>query len=150
MSSSTSAVWRRTQKDNSFLLGRHCDHVGGDQPQQSLHRSESNVIDTLDLEFFHTAASCPAAVPSDHLGQPLTRRDNSAATVAGERIERAYRTWCFSPLRHTERPAGLPSGATVLARLVVLARGPPAAECLVVGYDGDPLAPPSLTLCLSR
>ncbi|MCX3288010.1 hypothetical protein OR263_15065 [Streptomyces sp. NEAU-H22] len=38
-------------------------------------------------------------------------------------------------------PAGLPSAVTVLARLVELARGPVAAECLVVGYDGDPLDP---------
>ncbi|MFG3274770.1 hypothetical protein [Streptomyces luteogriseus] len=38
-------------------------------------------------------------------------------------------------------PAGLPSEATALARLVELARGPVAAECLVVGYDGAPLDP---------
>ena len=37
--------------------------------------------------------------------------------------------------------AGLPSAATALARLVELARGPVAAECLVAGCDGDPLAP---------
>ncbi|MCX4679070.1 hypothetical protein OG413_27825 [Streptomyces sp. NBC_01433] len=38
-------------------------------------------------------------------------------------------------------PAGLPSEDTVLARLVELARGPVAAACLVLGYEGDPLAP---------
>ncbi|WP_411130033.1 hypothetical protein [Streptomyces sp. x-19] len=38
-------------------------------------------------------------------------------------------------------PAGLPSEAAVLARLVELSRGPVAAACLVVGYEGDPLDP---------
>lgn len=38
-------------------------------------------------------------------------------------------------------PAGLPSAATALARLVEFARGPVSAECLVVGYDSVPLAP---------
>nr|WP_237500038.1 hypothetical protein [Streptomyces sp. SID8379] len=38
-------------------------------------------------------------------------------------------------------PAGLPSEAAVLARLVELSRGPVASACLVVGYDGDPLDP---------
>ncbi|MFD7909626.1 hypothetical protein ACFV30_02715 [Streptomyces sp. NPDC059752] len=37
-------------------------------------------------------------------------------------------------------PAGLPSEAAALARLVELSRGPVAAACLVV-YEGDPLAP---------
>ncbi|MFJ8866883.1 hypothetical protein ACIRD6_14150 [Streptomyces sp. NPDC102473] len=38
-------------------------------------------------------------------------------------------------------PAGLPSEAAALARLVELSRGPVAAACLVVGYEGDPLDP---------
>ncbi|WP_405436255.1 hypothetical protein OG373_05335 [Streptomyces avidinii] len=38
-------------------------------------------------------------------------------------------------------PAWLPSEAVALARLVELARGPIAAACLVVGYEGDPLDP---------
>lgn len=38
-------------------------------------------------------------------------------------------------------PAGLPSGTTVLARLVELSRGPVAEACVVVGYEGDPLDP---------
>ncbi|MEU7424756.1 hypothetical protein [Streptomyces sp. NPDC040750] len=38
-------------------------------------------------------------------------------------------------------PAGLPSEAAVLARLVELSRGPVAAACLVVGYEGDLLEP---------
>ncbi|GGP80260.1 hypothetical protein [Streptomyces melanogenes] len=38
-------------------------------------------------------------------------------------------------------PAGLPSEAAVLARLVELSRGPVAEACLVVGYEGDPLDP---------
>ncbi|WP_106516459.1 hypothetical protein [Streptomyces himastatinicus] len=38
-------------------------------------------------------------------------------------------------------PAGLPSEATVLARLVELSRGPVATACLVVGCEGDPLDP---------
>lgn len=38
-------------------------------------------------------------------------------------------------------PAGLPSEATVLARLVDLSRGPVATDCLVVGYEGEPLDP---------
>ncbi|MFC9388443.1 hypothetical protein [Streptomyces venezuelae] len=38
-------------------------------------------------------------------------------------------------------PAGLPSEAAALARLVDLSRGPVAAACLVVGYEGDPLNP---------
>ncbi|MFJ9058266.1 hypothetical protein [Streptomyces sp. NPDC102409] len=38
-------------------------------------------------------------------------------------------------------PAGLPSEAAALARLVELSRGPVAAACLVVGYEGDPLHP---------
>ncbi|MFD0270595.1 hypothetical protein ACFVGY_29130 [Streptomyces sp. NPDC127106] len=38
-------------------------------------------------------------------------------------------------------PAGLPSEAAALTRLVELSRGPVAADCLVVGYDGGPLAP---------
>jgi hypothetical protein len=38
-------------------------------------------------------------------------------------------------------PAGLPSEATVLARLVELSRGPVAEACLVVGHEGDPLDP---------
>ncbi|MDQ0718573.1 hypothetical protein QFZ55_008025 [Streptomyces luteogriseus] len=67
-----------------FLLGRdrHCDHVGGDQPQQGLHRGESNLVDTRDLAFFH-AASCPAVAPSGQLRPPLGRRGNCAGTVAG-------------------------------------------------------------------
>ncbi|MFB7977868.1 hypothetical protein [Streptomyces vinaceus] len=36
-------------------------------------------------------------------------------------------------------PDGLPSEAAALARLVELSRGPVAAACLVVGYEGDPL-----------
>ncbi|MFI6055464.1 hypothetical protein ACIBCO_35930 [Streptomyces violascens] len=36
-------------------------------------------------------------------------------------------------------PAALPSETAVLARLVELSRGPAAAACLVVGFDGDPL-----------
>lgn len=36
-------------------------------------------------------------------------------------------------------PAGLPSEAAALARLAELSRGPVAAACLVVGYEGDPL-----------
>ncbi|MGW5639482.1 hypothetical protein [Streptomyces sp. NPDC003832] len=38
-------------------------------------------------------------------------------------------------------PAGLPSEAAALARLVELSRGPIAAACLVVGYEGEPLDP---------
>lgn len=38
-------------------------------------------------------------------------------------------------------PAGLPSEAEALARLVELSRGPVATACLVVGYEGDPLDP---------
>ncbi|GAA4976553.1 MULTISPECIES: hypothetical protein [Streptomyces] len=38
-------------------------------------------------------------------------------------------------------PAELPSEAAALARLVALSRGPVAAACLVVGYEGDPLDP---------
>ncbi|MFF7952387.1 hypothetical protein [Streptomyces griseorubiginosus] len=38
-------------------------------------------------------------------------------------------------------PAGLPSEAAVLARLVELSQGPVAVACLVVGYEGDPLDP---------
>ncbi|MFE6839993.1 hypothetical protein ACFVFI_34860 [Streptomyces sp. NPDC057705] len=38
-------------------------------------------------------------------------------------------------------PAGLPSEAAALARLAELSRGPPAASCLVIGYDGEPLDP---------
>ncbi|MFG2097213.1 hypothetical protein [Streptomyces sp. NPDC048612] len=38
-------------------------------------------------------------------------------------------------------PAGLPSEAAALARLAELSRGPVAAACLVVGYEGDPLDP---------
>ncbi|MEU6760538.1 hypothetical protein [Streptomyces sp. NPDC046685] len=38
-------------------------------------------------------------------------------------------------------PAGLPSEAKALARLVELSRGPVAAACLVVGYEDDPLDP---------
>ncbi|MFE2945298.1 hypothetical protein ACFXKG_40685 [Streptomyces sp. NPDC059255] len=38
-------------------------------------------------------------------------------------------------------PAGLPSEAAALARLVELSRGPVAAACLGVGYEGDPLDP---------
>ncbi|MGW5677053.1 hypothetical protein ACWEV4_18580 [Streptomyces sp. NPDC003860] len=38
-------------------------------------------------------------------------------------------------------PAGLPSEAAALARLEELSRGPVAAACLVVGYEGDPLDP---------
>ncbi|MET9694644.1 hypothetical protein ABZY81_40635 [Streptomyces sp. NPDC006514] len=38
-------------------------------------------------------------------------------------------------------PAGLPSEAAALARLVELSRGPVAAACLVVGYEGEPLDP---------
>ncbi|MER5503174.1 hypothetical protein ABT096_39210 [Streptomyces sp. NPDC002561] len=38
-------------------------------------------------------------------------------------------------------PAGLPSETAALARLVELSRGPVAAACLVVGYEGDPLDP---------
>ncbi|MFF1493556.1 hypothetical protein [Streptomyces sp. NPDC058304] len=38
-------------------------------------------------------------------------------------------------------PAGLPSEAAALARLVELSRGPVAAACLVIGYEGDPLDP---------
>ncbi|CAL9335733.1 hypothetical protein SUDANB9_00165 [Streptomyces sp. enrichment culture] len=38
-------------------------------------------------------------------------------------------------------PAELPSEAAALARLVALSRGPVAAACLIVGYEGDPLAP---------
>ncbi|MCA6095543.1 hypothetical protein LE181_25680 [Streptomyces sp. SCA3-4] len=38
-------------------------------------------------------------------------------------------------------PAGLPSEATVLTLLVNLSRGPVAAACLVVGYEGDPFDP---------
>jgi hypothetical protein len=38
-------------------------------------------------------------------------------------------------------PAGLPSPTAVLSRLGTLSRGPVAAACLVVGYDGDPLDP---------
>ncbi|QES04164.1 hypothetical protein DEJ44_00100 [Streptomyces venezuelae] len=38
-------------------------------------------------------------------------------------------------------PSGLPSEAAALARLVDLSRGPVAAACLVVGYEGDPLDP---------
>ena len=39
-------------------------------------------------------------------------------------------------------PAGLPSEATALARLVELSRGPVAEACRVIGYEGDPLVPP--------
>ncbi|MFJ8948290.1 hypothetical protein ACIRG4_34530 [Streptomyces sp. NPDC102395] len=35
---------------------------------------------------------------------------------------------------------GLPSEATVLARLVERSRGTLAAACLIVGYEGDPLS----------
>ncbi|MET9921734.1 hypothetical protein ABZZ04_32365 [Streptomyces sp. NPDC006435] len=38
-------------------------------------------------------------------------------------------------------PAGLPSEAAALARLMELSRGPVAAACLVVGCEGDPLDP---------
>ncbi|MGH4035198.1 hypothetical protein ACQB60_40490 [Actinomycetota bacterium Odt1-20B] len=38
-------------------------------------------------------------------------------------------------------PAGLPSEATVLARLEELSLGPVAAACLVLGYEGTPLDP---------
>ncbi|MFI8456676.1 hypothetical protein [Kitasatospora sp. NPDC085464] len=38
-------------------------------------------------------------------------------------------------------PAALPSEAAALARLAELSRGPVAATCLVVGYDGEPLDP---------
>lgn len=38
-------------------------------------------------------------------------------------------------------PAGLPSEAAALARLVELSRGPVAKACLVLGYEGDPLDP---------
>ncbi|MEJ8646098.1 hypothetical protein WKI68_42430 [Streptomyces sp. MS1.HAVA.3] len=38
-------------------------------------------------------------------------------------------------------PAGLPSEAVALARLVELSRGPVATACLVVGYEGEPLDP---------
>lgn len=37
--------------------------------------------------------------------------------------------------------AGLPSEAAALARLGELSRGPVAAACLVVGYEGEPLDP---------
>ncbi|AKL69715.1 MULTISPECIES: hypothetical protein [Streptomyces] len=38
-------------------------------------------------------------------------------------------------------PDGLPSEAAVLTRLVDLSRGPMAATCLVLGYEGQPLDP---------
>ncbi|WP_367038355.1 hypothetical protein [Streptomyces sp. Je 1-332] len=38
-------------------------------------------------------------------------------------------------------PAGLPSEAVVLARLVELSRGPVATSCIVMGYEGDPFNP---------
>lgn len=38
-------------------------------------------------------------------------------------------------------PAGLPSEATVLARLAELSRGPVAEACLVVGHEDEPLDP---------
>jgi hypothetical protein len=38
-------------------------------------------------------------------------------------------------------PVGLPSEATVLARLLELSRGPVAEACLVVGHGGEPLDP---------
>ncbi|MDX3539725.1 hypothetical protein PV721_36470 [Streptomyces sp. MB09-01] len=38
-------------------------------------------------------------------------------------------------------PAGLPSEAAALARLVELSRGRVATACLIVGYEGDPLDP---------
>ncbi|WP_346011085.1 hypothetical protein [Streptomyces sp. SID5606] len=38
-------------------------------------------------------------------------------------------------------PAGLPSEATVLARIAELSRGPVAEACLVVGDEGEPLDP---------
>ncbi|MFD4032652.1 hypothetical protein ACFWVP_19565 [Streptomyces sp. NPDC058637] len=38
-------------------------------------------------------------------------------------------------------PAGLPSEAAALARLVELSRGAVAVTCLVVGYEDDPLDP---------
>ncbi|MET9639293.1 hypothetical protein ABZY83_23320 [Streptomyces virginiae] len=38
-------------------------------------------------------------------------------------------------------PAGLPSEAAALARLVELSQGPVAASCLVIGYEGEPLDP---------
>ncbi|WP_314254534.1 hypothetical protein [Streptomyces sp. DSM 40907] len=38
-------------------------------------------------------------------------------------------------------PAGLPSEAAALARLVELSQGPVAEACLVVGYEGEPLDP---------
>ncbi|MFF4249003.1 hypothetical protein ACFYY2_31695 [Streptomyces sp. NPDC001822] len=38
-------------------------------------------------------------------------------------------------------PAGLPSEAAALTRLVELSLGPVAAACLVIEYDGDPLDP---------
>ncbi|MFE7531317.1 hypothetical protein ACFU7Y_37265 [Kitasatospora sp. NPDC057542] len=38
-------------------------------------------------------------------------------------------------------PTVLPSETTALARLAELSRGPVATECLVLGYEGDPLDP---------
>ena len=38
-------------------------------------------------------------------------------------------------------PAGLPPETVALARLAELSRGPVAAACLVVGYEGDPFDP---------
>lgn len=38
-------------------------------------------------------------------------------------------------------PAALPSEATVLARLAELSHGPVATECLVLGYEDEPLDP---------
>ncbi|MER7978924.1 hypothetical protein [Streptomyces sp. NPDC095817] len=38
-------------------------------------------------------------------------------------------------------PAGLPSEATALDRLVELSRDPVAEACRVIGYEGDPLDP---------
>ncbi len=40
-------------------------------------------------------------------------------------------------------PAGLPSEAAALARLMELSGGPVAAACLVVGYEGEPLDDPA-------
>ncbi|WP_420706948.1 hypothetical protein [Streptomyces sp. NRRL F-2664] len=38
-------------------------------------------------------------------------------------------------------PAGLPSEAAALARLMELSGGPVTAACLIVGYEGEPLDP---------
>ncbi|MFC8393626.1 hypothetical protein [Streptomyces sp. NPDC057238] len=53
-----------------------------------------------------------------------------------ERRDRAARTLGLDP-------AGLPSEATVLARLADFSQEPVAEARLVVGYEGDPLAPSS-------